>query len=190
MPQTGSFSTAIRCLRWAGSLPSRLAQPARAYDRPHGHRPPRPAHGAARRAPAGAPGAARQPDPGARPDDVWIAGRRCQPGVRTAARPRVARPQPPAPRLDRGRARAPRRRDLRRVLVVSCTDRARTPRGPAVGRPVHRLPADDPSMTDVAAPELVGIEDIRAAAEVLRGIAVRTPLVPFGRPDRGQWLKA
>jgi threonine dehydratase len=31
---------------------------------------------------------------------------------------------------------------------------------------------------------------IRAAAETLRGITVRTPLVPFGRPERGEWLKA
>jgi len=39
-------------------------------------------------------------------------------------------------------------------------------------------------------PQLVTIEAIRAAAEVLRGITVRTPLVPFGRPERRQWLKA
>jgi threonine dehydratase len=39
-------------------------------------------------------------------------------------------------------------------------------------------------------PALVGLAEIRAAAQVLRGIAVRTPLVPFGRPDRRQWLKA
>ena len=31
---------------------------------------------------------------------------------------------------------------------------------------------------------------IRAAAATLRGIAVRTPLVPFGPPERRQWLKA
>jgi len=45
-------------------------------------------------------------------------------------------------------------------------------------------------VSEVAAPELVGLEEIRAAAAVLRGIAVRTPLVPFGRADRDQWLKA
>jgi threonine dehydratase len=39
-------------------------------------------------------------------------------------------------------------------------------------------------------PTLVGLAEIRAAAEVLRGIAVRTPLVPFGRPERRHWLKA
>jgi len=39
-------------------------------------------------------------------------------------------------------------------------------------------------------PALVTIEDIRAAAGVLRGIAVHTPLVPFGRPERNHWLKA
>jgi threonine dehydratase len=39
-------------------------------------------------------------------------------------------------------------------------------------------------------PRLIGIEDIRAAAAVLRGVALRTPLVPFGRPERRHWLKA
>ena len=39
-------------------------------------------------------------------------------------------------------------------------------------------------------PTLVGLPEIRAAAAVLRGIAVRTPLVPFGRPERRHWLKA
>lgn len=39
-------------------------------------------------------------------------------------------------------------------------------------------------------PTLVTLADIRAAAEVLRGIAVHTPLVPFGRPERNHWLKA
>jgi threonine dehydratase len=37
---------------------------------------------------------------------------------------------------------------------------------------------------------LVTIDEIRAAAATLKGIALRTPLVPFGRPDRNQWLKA
>jgi threonine dehydratase len=45
-------------------------------------------------------------------------------------------------------------------------------------------------VTESDAPALVGLDAIRAAAEVLRGVAVRTPLVPFGRPDRRQWLKA
>jgi threonine dehydratase len=37
---------------------------------------------------------------------------------------------------------------------------------------------------------LVGIDAIRAAAETLRGIATRTPLVPFGRPEEHRFLKA
>jgi threonine dehydratase len=37
---------------------------------------------------------------------------------------------------------------------------------------------------------LVGIEAIRAAAATLRGVAVRTPLVPFGRPETRRFLKA
>jgi threonine dehydratase len=38
--------------------------------------------------------------------------------------------------------------------------------------------------------ELVGIDDIRAAARVLRGIAMHTPLVPYGRPEDRVFLKA
>lgn len=39
-------------------------------------------------------------------------------------------------------------------------------------------------------PTLVGIDAIRAAARTLAGVAVRTPLVPLGRPERRHWLKA
>ncbi len=39
-------------------------------------------------------------------------------------------------------------------------------------------------------PALVGLSEIRAAAAILRRVTVRTPLVPFGRPERRQWLKA
>src|SRR3954447_23610974 len=39
-------------------------------------------------------------------------------------------------------------------------------------------------------PALVELPAIRTAAEVLRGVAVRTPLVPFGAPRRREWLKA
>ncbi|HEX3427827.1 MAG TPA: threonine/serine dehydratase [Candidatus Limnocylindrales bacterium] len=38
--------------------------------------------------------------------------------------------------------------------------------------------------------ELVGIDAIRAAATTLRGVAIRTPLVPFGRPEANRFLKA
>jgi threonine dehydratase len=37
---------------------------------------------------------------------------------------------------------------------------------------------------------LVGIDEIRAAASTLAGIALHTPLVPFGSTERSQWLKA
>jgi threonine dehydratase len=37
---------------------------------------------------------------------------------------------------------------------------------------------------------LVTIDDIRAAAAILRGIAIRSPLVPFGPPGDRRWLKA
>jgi threonine dehydratase len=39
-------------------------------------------------------------------------------------------------------------------------------------------------------PALVELPAIRAAAQVLRGVATRTPLVPFGRPERHHLLKA
>jgi threonine dehydratase len=37
---------------------------------------------------------------------------------------------------------------------------------------------------------LVGIDAVRAAADVLRGVALRTPLVPFGPPANRHFLKA
>jgi threonine dehydratase len=37
---------------------------------------------------------------------------------------------------------------------------------------------------------LVTIDAVRAAAATLRGIAIRTPLVPFGRPEAQRFLKA
>jgi len=37
---------------------------------------------------------------------------------------------------------------------------------------------------------LVAIDAVRAAAATLRGIAIRTPLVPFGRPEARRFLKA
>lgn len=37
---------------------------------------------------------------------------------------------------------------------------------------------------------LVGLDDIRAAAERLRGVVIRTPLVPFGPPEARRFLKA
>jgi threonine dehydratase len=45
-------------------------------------------------------------------------------------------------------------------------------------------------MTSVDAPALVTIDAIRAAAAILGGVAIRTPLVPFGRPAARRFLKA
>ncbi len=50
----------------------------------------------------------------------------------------------------------------------------------------HRGPVT--GATDSDAP-LVTLDDVRAAAKRLAGIAVRTPLVRFGPPDRSHWLK-
>jgi threonine dehydratase len=46
----------------------------------------------------------------------------------------------------------------------------------------------DPSVPDFAG--LVTLDRIRTAAETLRGVTVRTPLVPFGPPDARHYLKA
>lgn len=49
------------------------------------------------------------------------------------------------------------------------------------------------SVRDLSVPDfagLVGLDRIRAAAETLRGVTVRTPLVPFGAPDQPHYLKA
>ena len=46
----------------------------------------------------------------------------------------------------------------------------------------------DPSVPDFTG--LVGLDRIRAAAETLRGITIRTPLVPFGPPAARHYLKA
>ncbi len=48
----------------------------------------------------------------------------------------------------------------------------------------------DPALEASRTVPLVGIEAIRAAAERLRGVIVRTPLVPFGPPGARQFLKA
>ena len=45
-------------------------------------------------------------------------------------------------------------------------------------------------MTTTDTAPLVTIDDIRAAAERLRGIIVETPLVAFGRPEDRRFLKA
>jgi threonine dehydratase len=44
--------------------------------------------------------------------------------------------------------------------------------------------------TPADSPRLVTIGEIRAAAAVLEGVALHTPLVPFGAPERKAWLKA
>ena len=45
-------------------------------------------------------------------------------------------------------------------------------------------------MTVPATERLVSLDDIRAAARTLTGVALRTPLVPFGPVDRRHFLKA
>jgi threonine dehydratase len=61
-----------------------------------------------------------------------------------------------------------------------------------MGGPLHRLPADRGKgrLTVDEPTRLVTIDDVRAAAATLRGIATRTPLVPFGSPAARRFLKA
>ncbi len=62
-----------------------------------------------------------------------------------------------------------------------------------MGRPLHRLPAAAGPGALTAPTEvepLVGLEAIRAAGRILDGVAAVTPLVPFGRPEARQLLKA
>ncbi len=44
-------------------------------------------------------------------------------------------------------------------------------------------------MTTVSTPALVSLDDVRAAARVLRGVATRTPLVAFGPPTDRRYVK-
>ncbi|MFL5726566.1 MAG: threonine/serine dehydratase [Chloroflexota bacterium] len=45
-------------------------------------------------------------------------------------------------------------------------------------------------MNVIADAPLVSIDEVRAAARLLHGVALRTPLVPFGPPERRRFLKA
>ena len=62
-----------------------------------------------------------------------------------------------------------------------------------MGLPLHRLPGGHrprASVTSAIVGDLVTIDAIRAAAERLRGITIRTPLVGFGGPADRHFLKA
>ncbi len=74
------------------------------------------------------------------PDDVWVTGRRCEPGLRPAARPCPSRSSDPVARARRRGPRPARHRDLRDVPSVWASDRPRSSRCPPAGRPLHRMP--------------------------------------------------
>ena len=57
--------------------------------------------------------------------------------------------------------------------------------------PHRRRPTDRDDLNDPTAREpLVGLDAIRAAARILEGVALRTPLLPIGPPERRWFLKA
>ncbi len=92
-----------------------------------------------------------------------------------------------ARRGDRRRPRAPGRRARTAVHVLRTRDRRRAPGGPARRRPVHRLPAHaGPPVSgpgvDADLPALVTIDEIRAAARILHGVAVRHAPRPVRAP--------
>ncbi len=68
-------------------------------------------------------------------------------------------------------------------------DRARAPRGATLGHGLHQLSRGQAALT-AADPPLVDIASIRAAARAIQGVALRTPLVAYGRPEAGRFLKA
>ena len=96
----------------------------------------------------------------------------------------------PAARARRRGARAVRRRHLRAVRPLRPADRRRIVSRPCPGRPAASTASASPRRSDDAMTDrtrtrpLVTIDDIRAAAERLRGVIVATPLVAFG-PARG-----
>jgi len=55
---------------------------------------------------------------------------------------------------------------------------------------MHDQSRDHDPADPIATPPLVTLEAIRAAAARLHGIAIRTPVVEFGSPERSMWLKA
>lgn len=62
-----------------------------------------------------------------------------------------------------------------------------------MGGALHRVPERDRQgapVTTTAPPDLIGLGAIQAAAERLRGITVRTPLVPFTAPPARLFVKA
>ena len=54
-----------------------------------------------------------------------------------------------------------------------------------MGADLHRLRAEGATMSDAAEAPLVSIGDVRRAAANLAGVALRTPLIPFGTAGEG-----
>jgi threonine dehydratase len=59
-----------------------------------------------------------------------------------------------------------------------------------MGRALHRMPERDRSWAAVTDGQLVDLGQIRQAADLLRGVALRTPLVPYGCVADHVYLKA
>ena len=83
-----------------------------------------------------------------RPDDVRLAGRRGEPGLRAAAGPGPAGTRRAAPCGSRRGAGAARSRLIRNVHDLRAAGRRGAPRGASLGRAVHRLPANESDADD------------------------------------------
>ena len=136
----------------------------------------------------------RRGDRRARTDDLWIAGRGREPGLRPAARPRPARPVRPAARRSSTR-RSPgstpgRSGPASAAGARSVPTGSRRCRGPPAASTAsaspraiaddHRRPTPPWSALPTSAPRPTDCE----------GIALRTPLVAFGPSSGRRFLKA
>ena len=123
-----------------------------------------PAHPAGRARPARR--GARRGDRGPGPDDLRLAGRGRQPGLRAAARPGAARPRAPAPRAGRGRAA--------RGWTPAPTARARSCGSPIAPERLEAIPW---------ARELHRLPGARSTAAQP---VTEAPATPAGRPRRAR----
>src|SRR5690349_12364238 len=175
----------------------RAPRPGRGTIRSHGPARYRP-RGRARRAQCRArppDGRARRADREPGPDDLRLPGGGREPGLLAAARPRAPGSLQAGALAGGGGAPLDRRRDVRHLHELRQPDRRGPARGHSVGAALHRLRPQARSMTTetkasvagdaVREAPLVTIDDVRRAAMNLAGVALRTPLLPFGTAGPG-----
>ena len=141
-------------------------------------------------------GRARRGDRRARPDDLRLAGRGRQPGLRAAARPRAARPTTSSSRWSRPRSRRLDAGTVRDVRPCGRADRDRRLEALPWAAALHRLPADDRPWRPRTGRSRrrrpsSGSRTIRAAAaDVCAGSPSGRRSSRSGRPAERRFLKA